>query len=169
MSFSVPHRAGSESVIKMWSSVLQKKKKKKTRPNRRTCIFLLEALLPLGPNTLTFFSIWLFPSVFFVCNCKCFFWSELNAGYMSRGRPVGFATCCVPLSDAVVSASAPLLWRSLQSRAFIHLGTQCIFTEHLLCARQKSSSHGDGDHTRNTVNSAMSQMMKMYSGRGRWE
>ena len=26
MSFSVPHRAGSESVIKMWSSVLQKKK-----------------------------------------------------------------------------------------------------------------------------------------------
>ena len=29
MSFSVPHRAGSESVIKMWSSVLQEKKKNK--------------------------------------------------------------------------------------------------------------------------------------------
>ena len=84
------------------------------------------------------------------------------------GHPVGAAARCVHLSHAVVSASAPLLRRSLQSHAFIPLGTQCIFTEHLLCARQKSSSHGRWKpHTQYSKFYHVTDDQNVLRGRGR--
>lgn len=49
MSFSVPHRAGSESVIKMWSSVLQEKKKKTNKHKH----ILMEELAFFAGSSLT--------------------------------------------------------------------------------------------------------------------
>lgn len=68
--------------------------------------------------------------------------SESNAGYMSLGLSGWHCCLFVRFGDAVMSASAPLLLRRLQSTAFICSGMQCVFIEHLLGGTQKSSSHG---------------------------
>lgn len=132
----------------------------------------METLILLCPNTLISFSIWLFPAVIFGCNYKYFFleWVE----------------CWLHVPGTIRLALLPVLCTSVMQRcplqplcswgaySLTHLDVRA-FNAYLLgifyAPGKRTLLMGDGDHKRNKVSSAMSQMVKTYlvKGTGWWE